>query len=233
METKSQLFTTLKNVTNELNQVTLIASPQVENMLESVNFSKIKLLNQQVTETIAVLEYLQKREITEGEVIIVDDILAETEAKKVTESIVNSTVAAESLQEEELQLNNEIIADEDKVHVSIESEQLREPISDDILQNTKSTQTPVDEQALADKFMNKGISDLNDAIGISEKFMFIHELFKGNTEEYISALNNLNNCENLNDATQAVESLSDKLSWNQETPAYEELNNIIARKYPA
>ncbi|MFT6746425.1 MAG: hypothetical protein ACJAZ2_000764 [Glaciecola sp.] len=81
--------------------------------------------------------------------------------------------------------------------------------------------------------MNKGITNLSSAIGISEKFMFIHELFKGDTEEYIKTLNNLNNCANLNDANQAIEKLSNEMSWDEETSAFQELNNILARKYPA
>lgn len=88
------------------------------------------------------------------------------------------------------------------------------------------------EEALADKFMNKGISNLVDAIGISEKFMFIHELFKGETAHYIRTLNELNNCTDLKEASAKIEKLGKNLSWDKGSPAYELLQSIIIRKYP-
>jgi hypothetical protein len=211
METKSQLYNTLKNLTNELNQATLKVIEESENSGVLLDFKGVKSLATQVLETSTILEYLQKNEdIVDEEILEKNEIIVD-----------NNNLTVESSQEEE-----EEEEEEEEVIVNVSFDKT-------ISQETTSGNSGNGNEALADKFMNKGITDLNSAIGISEKFMFIHELFKGNTEEYIAALNKLNNCSDLSDATQTVESLETKFSWDQETPAYQELNNIITRKYPA
>lgn len=115
-------------------------------------------------------------------------------------------------------------------------EQITENLSTSVIENQDiNNPTSLQEekqQALADKFMKKGIEKLSASIGISEKFLFIHELFKGDTELYIKELNKLDNCGNLKTADELLEKLSKDLNWNIEAHAYLELKKLIDRKYP-
>ena len=88
------------------------------------------------------------------------------------------------------------------------------------------------EEALADRFMKKGIDKMSENIGISEKFLFIHELFKGDTERYIKELNNLDSSKDAETAHKSLNKLSEELTWNEEAHAFLELKKLVERKYP-
>jgi hypothetical protein len=222
METKSQLVIALKDLTNKLNQATLLIDQTEENQQILVDFSEIKLLNQKITDTVAVLKYLHKNKEADAPIDQTEETIQKQSEVEILEPVFETIPETEI--EEAAEIDNTSQTEQNQE----EEEEEEEEEEDTILNQVKRT-----DEALADKFMNKGITNLSSAIGISEKFMFIHELFKGDTEEYIKTLNNLNNCANLIDANQAIEKLSNEMSWDEKTSAFQELNNILARKYPA
>lgn len=85
---------------------------------------------------------------------------------------------------------------------------------------------------LGDKLRQSSIDNLSEVIGISEKYMFIQELFKGNTERYLKELQNLNNCKDWDEAKKLVSNLQEEFTWNTEAVAYLTLVELIERKYP-
>ena len=105
------------------------------------------------------------------------------------------------------------------------------------INQTLSTEKQVSTQekqgfALADKLRKSAISSLSQVIGISEKYQFIQELFKGNTERYLKELEHVNGCENGQDAFAHLARLEAELEWNKEGNAYITLIEIVERKFP-
>ncbi len=78
------------------------------------------------------------------------------------------------------------------------------------------------------KMQTKPINDINSAIGLNDKFIFIRELFGNDKEHYhetIQVLNNFDIYEN------AVNFLNENFDWNSDDPNFERLKELVRRKY--
>jgi hypothetical protein len=84
------------------------------------------------------------------------------------------------------------------------------------------------KQDVSTKLQSKPIKDINSAIGINDKFIFIKELFGNNKEHYhetILVLNNFDTFEN------ALEFLNENFDWDSDDPNVERLKELVRRKY--
>jgi len=88
-----------------------------------------------------------------------------------------------------------------------------------------------EKETIADKINKQLLKDLKKAIGINEKFLFINNLFKGNSEDYQLAIDFLNNIESYSDAENYINTLSLKYNWDKTTDAYNEFMNLISKKF--
>jgi len=78
------------------------------------------------------------------------------------------------------------------------------------------------------KMQSKPINDINSAIGLNDKFIFIRELFENNKEQYhetIQILNNFDSFEN------AVSFLDENFEWDSDNGHYERLKELVRRKF--
>ncbi len=78
------------------------------------------------------------------------------------------------------------------------------------------------------KMQTKPINDINSAIGLNDKFIFIRELFNNDKEHYhetIQVLNNFDIYEN------AVNFLNENFDWDSDDPNFERLKELVRRKY--
>ena len=73
----------------------------------------------------------------------------------------------------------------------------------------------------------KPVENLNDAIGLNEKFMFIRELFDGNQDLYRKTLDKLNET---TDIDSAFNELSRSISGNSDSEAFDILLDLVKRK---
>jgi hypothetical protein len=86
------------------------------------------------------------------------------------------------------------------------------------------------EKDLSDQLKIKTITSLSDAIGISDKFLFIGEIFDGNKEAYAQAISRLDKAENLQDAMAII------MCYTGEKPENEaviELLELVKLKLPS
>jgi len=83
------------------------------------------------------------------------------------------------------------------------------------------------EKDLSDHLKAKSITSLTDAIGISDKFLFMGEIFEGNKEAYAQAISKLDKTENIEDATAIIMSYTDK---NPEDEAVIQLLELVKLK---
>ena len=93
------------------------------------------------------------------------------------------------------------------------------------------TLKPSEKPALADALQSTGISDLREAIGINDKFLFINELFNGDLERYNKVLDELNGFTGLLGAQTYLAELQVQYQWDEESPAYQKLSALLERKF--
>jgi len=87
------------------------------------------------------------------------------------------------------------------------------------------------DKSIAAKLQKNPIKDLKAAIGINEKFKFINELFEGNLQKYNDGITKLNAFKNSDEATGFLSSLKSEFLWDENTEAFQELNDLVLRRY--
>jgi hypothetical protein len=76
----------------------------------------------------------------------------------------------------------------------------------------------------------KPITNLYEAIGVNDKFLFIREIFNGNKATYNQAISQLDNVKNLSDALGIILSYTDDKIENE---AVKQLLNLVKLKLPS
>ena len=88
-----------------------------------------------------------------------------------------------------------------------------------------------EKPAVADSLQTNGISDLREAIGINDKFLFINELFNGDLERYNKVIDELNGFSGLIGAQTYLTELQVQYQWDEESAAYQKLSSLLERKF--
>jgi len=86
------------------------------------------------------------------------------------------------------------------------------------------------EKDLSDHLKSKTIQHLSEAIGISDKFLFIGEIFDGDKEAYAQAISRLDKAESLKDAMAIIMSYT---GGNTENEAVSQLLDLVRLKLPS
>ena len=84
------------------------------------------------------------------------------------------------------------------------------------------------KQDVSSKIQSKPIKDINTAIGLNDKFIFIRELFGGDKEHYHETIQILNNFDTYESA---LEFLKNNFDWDFDDPNFERLTELVRRKY--
>jgi hypothetical protein len=85
-----------------------------------------------------------------------------------------------------------------------------------------------DKDEIPDYFKSSPLANLSEAIGINDRFLFIRELFNGNSESYIEAIRNLDQARSLTDAKDILNSIAGDKS---ESEASRQLFDLVKRKF--
>jgi hypothetical protein len=75
----------------------------------------------------------------------------------------------------------------------------------------------------------KPLTNLSEAIGVNDKFLYIREIFDGNKAAYSQAISRLDNVKNLSDAREIILSYKGDIVENE---AVKQLLNLVKRKFP-
>lgn len=81
---------------------------------------------------------------------------------------------------------------------------------------------------MSSKLQNKPIGDLSKAIGINDKFLFIRELFGGDSARYSETIIHLNSFSDLNDA---IIYLQDNFDWAEGNDYAAKFIDLVRRKF--
>lgn len=94
-------------------------------------------------------------------------------------------------------------------------------------------EAPSDEGTLAGKLNQKPIADLRSGIPLNEKFGFIRNLFANNASDYADAILKLNDMDALERATEYVEKLAKRNSWDNEETIVKTFKAYVERRHLA
>lgn len=83
---------------------------------------------------------------------------------------------------------------------------------------------------LSNILKTKPLTNLSDAIGVNDRFMFTREIFNNNNEAYSQAISRLDNTENIKDAMAVIMSYTGD---NTENEAVKQLLELVKRKLPS
>lgn len=87
------------------------------------------------------------------------------------------------------------------------------------------------EETVGERLQHSSVRDLQSAIGINDKFLFVNELFGGSMEKYNRSIENLNDLKTLNGALIYLNELRIELQWNSNNEAYKKLLELVHRKF--
>jgi cyclopropane fatty-acyl-phospholipid synthase-like methyltransferase len=86
------------------------------------------------------------------------------------------------------------------------------------------------DKDITDYLKSQPVANLSRAIGVNDRFLFIRELFNGNSESYSQAIIKIDEAKNLSDAKTLIQNFAgDKV----ETEAGKHLLDFVKRKFPA
>jgi hypothetical protein len=94
-------------------------------------------------------------------------------------------------------------------------------------ENPAGSQEPDPE--VSDVLNTKTVTNLSEAIGLNDKFLFIGEIFHGNKDAYAQTISRLDKAENLADAKSIIMSYTGNSIENE---AIKQLLRLVKRKFP-
>ena len=143
---------------------------------------------------------------------IIEKVHQELIEKKSESIIENPHIPEANIQETEQQKKTA------KDTVSVDN---MESLADVIFKTTKTDD-------FASKLQQKPIKDINEAIGLGEKLLYINELFEKNPAKFDESVKDLNNFSTLEEALNYIKS---NFSWNVEKESTISFLEILKRKF--
>ncbi len=90
-----------------------------------------------------------------------------------------------------------------------------------------------EDRSIGTRLQQHPITNIKDAIGLNEKFLFINELFQGDIQAYNDALTRLNSMGSLKEAFEFLNNLTNIHKWdaNRSAETVEKLAGFVQRRY--
>lgn len=89
-----------------------------------------------------------------------------------------------------------------------------------------------DQSTLADEHLNKKVENIQQSLTINQKFMFVNELYGGNSEEFRIVLDKIEGCNTYGEAVRILdEHSSERSKWDMESLAVKELMDLVSRRF--
>lgn len=199
------LLSHFKNNPDDLKKGLLLLSDRIESLNKEFQIMKddFSTDRSEATETIPEVSVAKITEVEEEKPQVKEEIRElEVESKK--EDNVQSNGTIEPINEESETIKND-----------------SEAILNDQLQNQSS-------EVIGEKLNTSKLSDIQSAIGINDRFLFIRELFENNSDAYNECINFINNTNDLNAIERHFQS---KTNWDFENPTVIQFMELTKRKF--
>ena len=200
------------------------------------NISKTELRNEELETLITALPIsTPEEELTAKEVLDSIHVLLQFDIKEFNPQTIKT-----SFQQEAVKVNipfGEEIKPEAKTLESIPAQ--KKPMEKTPLQQKMGEQQLTindslksQESSIADRFSKSKIEDIKSSIPLNLKFLFINILFDGNSVDYNTALNEIEQAESIEKVKQLLNhNYSEKYKWSNHSEEADEFLKIIERKF--
>ncbi|MAZ36310.1 MAG: hypothetical protein CL842_02535 [Crocinitomicaceae bacterium] len=186
----------------------LLALPSVELKSEIDDLQAYIRISTELLKAVAAFQVLQNVE--------------EEKVELIPEPVPDDTVAEEQPETESLEIENTVE---------------RIPEVEDV-DPVKVVQTPAPKREqssgieVAEMLANNAIDDLRSAFGLNERFYFTNELFGGDGQEFVRAINEFNHLESFEDAKRLLSAkFIPQFGWKEDNEIAEEFITVIKRRY--
>jgi len=90
-----------------------------------------------------------------------------------------------------------------------------------------------EDMSIGARMQSKPVSNIKEAIGLNEKFLFINELFSGDINAYNESINQLNSCESIHQAFEMLNNLTSEFNWDgkRSGETIDKFANLVQRRY--
>jgi hypothetical protein len=190
---------------------------------------------EELLETVSILKYLIEEEEVENEVA------ASTEDPKpeVTETAPPvQKLDSENLQpivEEKTEAESQTSEHDTVETVGVDATVQPENTGAELGEGSTINETiapPAKDASIAHQLEREVVNDLQSAIGVNERFLYINELFAGDGDAYRDAVQQLDSFANLPEALKYVRAeLSDRYTWDQEQESTISFYSLIEKRY--
>ncbi|GAB7086451.1 hypothetical protein [Marinifilum fragile] len=197
------LLNHFKNNPDDLSKGLNLLSDRIESLSKEFEFMKDGF-----SKVNASIPKEEKVELPSTESNVSEMIHHEVKQEKITE-VIKETV--------EIKAETVVTASENSENEKVDTEE----ILNDQLQN-RST------KVIGEKLINNKLSDIQTAIGINDRFLFIRELFENNTEAYNSSIKFINETSNI---SVIEEHFKHNTNWDFENPTVIQFMELTKRKF--
>ena len=87
------------------------------------------------------------------------------------------------------------------------------------------------DHSIGERMKHNHITNLKTAIDINHKFLFIRELFDGDSDAYNQVIEKLNNASGMQEARQILSEYHEKYQWQEKQETLKHFMEIINRRY--
>ncbi len=88
-----------------------------------------------------------------------------------------------------------------------------------------------EKPTLAAKLSRKPVKDLNEEIGLNQKFLFMNDLFGGENTLYKEAIASINGFNSADEAKQLLSQLAQRHNWEMESTSVLKFTDLVERKF--
>lgn len=226
-------FQSLKELSNSLK----IKIDKLSN--GSINLEEIEVLTEEVRELyerVVIIRYKSYEENNKGSHQIEEEHKAVQEVenkipqKDADEELMMFDFSTEdnSIEENTIEpetIPNPILTNED------ESSAQKQSIGAETNDNSLNDNFKKTDGSVAAKFTQSAINDLKEHIGINRKFLYVNELFNGDSTAYNEAINQLNSCGSSEAALNLLSSLRNTQNWDRENSTVAGFEELVERRY--
>ena len=214
----------------EIKQDTSIDEPTLEDSKSEFVENKPEVPEEGVIDDVVVEEVV----IDDSVKVVIAPPIEEPEATVSPKSLFKDETKVESNPDVVSEKDSKIEAEEVKSVVS-KSEHPKQTTYDLFSVNTENAVAEKfhakEEISIADKIQKSHISNIREAIGINEKFLFINELFNGDLGRYNKILDDINDLKTKQGVDTYVFELKIQFQWNEDNEAFIKLKELLNRKF--
>lgn len=205
-----------------------ISNPIVEQAVEEAKVIVLPTIEKEETNQISTNDLEKKSPVFE-EIKVAETNVEETSTPEITMAEESTVIP------EETTTNIEEIAQNLEIEISQTIQSFTAQTTVTSSSNKSIFEKFADEKSgdnsLANKLSKTKIKDLVNSIGLNEKFLFINELFEGNSAKFNEEIQVLNTQNTGADAIQYFQQLQQKNNWEKDSKVYEKLKDLIERRY--